>query len=137
MPIQAQTTSGGGESLPGLKFPEVGTEVMYRLAHAAVIDKTVFGSNPPRVETWDDGSPKKQLKLTGILMTPGFRAVKQPDDSYLYEPIPAGTAIVDVISGHNRFTEDAHRQSWGQAENLYGGAPMIGDVVHTIRGEDE
>jgi hypothetical protein len=137
MPIQAHTKEASAETYPSLKFPEVGNRAMYRLAHAAVVEKTVFGSDPPRVDTWDDGNPKKQLKITGILMSSGFKSKELDDGSWGAEPIEAGTVIVEYIDGHNRYTDDEHRQSWGQAEDLYGGAPMIGDVVQRRRDADE
>ena len=136
MPIQTNTRGeGGGEKYPSLKFPEVGDKAVIRLCHASVVPMYVFGSNPRVQATKADGSPKEQVKLVGHLMTAGKTTAG--DGTQTYAPLEVGATVSLYISGHNRYTSDEHRQSWGQATDVYGNEPYIGDVIQIRRDNDE
>jgi hypothetical protein len=50
-----------GSSLPAVKFPDVGSTVKGDVVAARVGTQRKFGTN--EVDTWDDGTPKRQLQI--------------------------------------------------------------------------
>ena len=114
---------------PGVKLRYPGAYVVVCIADVAEnLPMMKYNSNPPIQETTQDGRPKFQDKVIGIVVQSDGAEIKTPEGAIT---APAPGDIVSIwLGSYNRW-------EWGQAKTKLGRAVEIGDHFRWLYERDE
>jgi len=100
----ALDTGQGGPGIPGAKLPEPGNSLTFAVID---VDNDVpvykYGTNPPVLDTKADGTPRKQIRLTGLVTAADGAVVGSGDDR---RPAQVDELVSIYISSYAKWDPD-------------------------------
>lgn len=117
----------GGTSAPGLKLKNKGDHAIIRLCHQQVRPLLEFGTKKPKLK--DDGTPRKELVITGLFMGGSAVITTGPKENRVDETPNLGSEVRIYLNGH-KFG------AWIEAKKALG-TLNVGDVVKITYVRDE